>query len=434
MSLMLYKKFQDNLNNLLDKIIPSSISLAVSGGVDSVALLLLMDIWAKENRVEIIVFTVNHNIRVEAKIETQYVVELCKQLDYSCLILDWDPHANFANLSARAREGRYKLMTYACHKYGVLNLLTAHHQDDYVENFIIRKKRKSGILGLSSSNINFYNNIKIIRPLFNIQKQELIDFLQNKNIKWIDDLSNFSSKYLRNRIRNELETKEKSFKKKILLKQNEINQEAKLLSKILIEAIAESTIIYSYGFARINLEILAKYSFTQQLYLINYILAIISGNIKTPRADSTIKLLKIIQLNNDFTKTLHGCIIKKINIFLLIFREFGKTIPESVELKNQILWDQRYFYEGKTLLPGAYITNLNMSDYKEIKNKINLEKLKTLSFNNHKAILFTLPTIKKLEKIIALPHISFYNYNELNEHDMKFSYKPAFTSRFIHFF
>ena len=79
------------------------------------------------------------------------------------------------------------------------------------------------------------------------------------------------------------------------------------------------------------------------------------------------------------------------------------------------------------------ISSLSLNEYIGLKKYLNLEKLAKDSNNNHKSILFTLPVIKNLEKVVAIPHISYYD-NEILSGVIKIIFKPNFISRFTHFF
>ena len=162
-------------------------------------------------------------------------------------------------------------MTNLCLELDILVLLTAHHEDDYVENFCLRLERNSGIFGLSSSNINWYNNIQIIRPLYNIPKSELVEYLVSHNIKWFEDESNSSNKYRRNIIRQKLAKGEDYIKADIILQQLKINDllDNKFKPE-LISAIAEAVKIFEYGFAFLDLVKFDKFSNEVKVQIINF--------------------------------------------------------------------------------------------------------------------------------------------------------------------
>ncbi|HJD58439.1 MAG TPA: tRNA lysidine(34) synthetase TilS [Rickettsia endosymbiont of Ceroptres masudai] len=429
---MLYEKFEYNINNLIGNFGLSKIAVAVSGGSDSVALLYLANIWAEKNNIELSVISVDHNLREQSKQETHYIQNISNSLNHKHYSLSFDHQNNFSNLQERAREGRYDLMTNLCLELDILVFLTAHHEDDYVENFCLRLERNSGIFGLSSSNINWYNNIQIIRPLYNILKSELVEYLVSHNIKWFEDESNSSDKYRRNIIRQKLAKGEDYIKADIILQQLKINDllDNKFKPE-LISAIAEAVKIFEYGFAFLDLVKFDKFSNEVKVQIINFLLIIISGQSRVVRFYSVEPILKLITQDVNFKNTLHGCIINRIQNELLIYREFGKKLPESkILLDKSVIWDNRFCITRNQETPNCFVTHLSLEDYKMIKKQLALEPLKNLSCKNHNAILFTLPIIKILEKVIAIPHISYYDNDMWN---FEVSFAPNFVSRFTHF-
>ncbi|MCX4084408.1 tRNA lysidine(34) synthetase TilS [Rickettsia hoogstraalii] len=429
---MLYEKFEYNINNLIGNFGLSKIAVAVSGGSDSVALLYLANIWAEKNNIELSVISVDHNLREQSKQETHYIQNISNSINRKHYSLSFDHQNNFSNLQERAREGRYDLMTNLCLELDILVLLTAHHEDDYVENFCLRLERNSGIFGLSISNINWYNNIQIIRPLYNIPKSELVEYLVSHNIKWFEDESNSSDKYRRNIIRQKLAKGEGYIKAEIILQQLKINDllDNKFKPE-LISAIAEAVKIFEYGFAFLDLVKFDKFSNEVKVQIINFLLIIISGQSRAARFYSVEPILKLITQDVNFKNTLHGCVIKRIQNELLIYREFGKKLPESkILLDKSVIWDNRFCITRNQETPNCFVTHLSLEDYKMIKKQLDLEPLKNLSCKNHNAILFTLPIIKILEKVIAIPHISYYDKDMWN---FEVSFAPNFVSRFTHF-
>ncbi len=427
---MVYEQFRQNIEILLVEN-SGSVALAVSGGSDSMALLMLIHQWASDNNVTLIVMSVDHNLREQSKMENQYIKEFAHQLGHSHYQLDFDHQNNFSNLQARAREGRYKLMTDLCNKLDILTLLTAHHLDDYLENYCMRLEKKSNIFGLSQSNINYYNNVRIVRPLFNIPKHQLTEYLLTNNVKWFEDQSNLSDKYQRNIVRKRLNKLELSDKNQIISQLSNINQQVQEnLIPEFIGCIAETVKIHEFGFADINLLKCKEFSSQIQVQLISFILIIISGKDYSSRFHSLALIISLLEQEIDFIKTLHGCMIKKIGNNLLIYREFGRNIPVSIKLNNIETWDNRFLFNINN--PIYSISNLTIKNYSKIKQHLDLNILKDLSFNSHFAILFTLPVVKILEKVIAIPHISYYD-DQYSDLGLDVSFCPNFISRFTHF-
>ncbi len=253
------------------------------------------------------------------------------------------------------------------------------------------------------------------------------------NIPWFEDSSNSSSQYHRGRIRIKLGQNEE-LKQNIILRQLEINKQASHLAERLIFFIAESVSIYSLGFATIDLSKFKEACEQVRFQLINFVLTVIGGKLSVPRASSTKILLDCISGESEFfVRTLHGCVVKRLLNQLLIYREFGKNMPQDVSLQQSVRWDSRFCFKGnESCLFGAYITHLTTSDYAVVKGRINLDELKEISSDNHLEILFTLPVIKILKKIIALPYLCYYNSDNLRG-ELDFSFSPEFISRFTHF-
>ena len=93
-------------------------------------------------------------------------------------------------------------------------------------------------------------------------------------------------------------------------------------------------------------------------------------------------------------------------------------------------WDNRFIIECSK---SEYsVGKLTLLEYIQKRDRFDLSELSLIVDNSHKLILFTLPVIKSLEKIVAIPHISYYDETEL-EGALKVIFRPHFISRFTHF-
>lgn len=175
-----------------------AIAVAVSGGVDSICLLH----WLAKLNLTPTVLHVNHCLRDAAVIEAQYVQDTCKVLGLPCKIFCWTDDKPITGLEAAARDARYKMMTDWCHKNNVDTLMVAHQADDQIETFLMNLARGSGVVGLSAMQpISYRDGIKIVRPLLNVFRKELIDYCKKNNIKYFSDEMNYDDKYTRVKIR-----------------------------------------------------------------------------------------------------------------------------------------------------------------------------------------------------------------------------------------
>lgn len=195
-------KFKAKISSLLPLEKPFKIAAAVSGGSDSLALLILLINSLQSSEIELICLTVDHKLRPESFAEAALVSNICKKLKVSHQILDWDGIKPSANMQHTARKARYKLLTDFCSNNQIEFLATAHQEQDQAENFLIRLEHGTGLYGLAGiAEKNVINGINIIRPLLEFSKEELRNVLLEEGIEWVEDPSNNNRKYTRTKFR-----------------------------------------------------------------------------------------------------------------------------------------------------------------------------------------------------------------------------------------
>lgn len=178
------------------------LAVGVSGGADSLALVLKVKQELTVFGYKIIALTVNHNLRPSAAKEADYVAHIMAQYNIEHHILEWTADKPESGLEEAARLARYTLMKEWCESHKVQNLMVAHHLLDQAETFLMRLQRGSGLDGLCSiREVSNWNGLNILRPLLHTHPQELKNYLRQQNIQWVEDESNQDTKYLRNRVR-----------------------------------------------------------------------------------------------------------------------------------------------------------------------------------------------------------------------------------------
>ena len=200
-------KFNKKIDNFLDGLSyhPDTLGVAVSGGSDSLSLLYLIDAWPNKKNLKIVILTVDHNLRNGSADEALYVGELCNKLGLIHKTLFWDHEDIEGNLSASAREARYRLMQNSIPSDAIL--ITGHTLDDQAETFLMRLRRGSGVDGLASmaeqSYLSFGNDgITIFRPLLDFERQTLRKVLKFYKVDWIEDPTNNDRSFERVRVRD----------------------------------------------------------------------------------------------------------------------------------------------------------------------------------------------------------------------------------------
>ena len=200
-------KFNKKIDNFLDSLSyhPDTLGVAVSGGSDSLSLLYLINSWSNKKNLKIVILTVDHNLRNGSADEALYVGELCNKLGLIHKTLFWDHKDIEGNLSASAREARYRLMQNSIPSDAIL--ITGHTLDDQAETFLMRLRRGSGVDGLASmaeqSYLSFGNDgITIFRPLLDFERQTLRKVLKFYKVDWIEDPTNNDQSFERVRVRD----------------------------------------------------------------------------------------------------------------------------------------------------------------------------------------------------------------------------------------
>ena len=165
------KKIYEKFKNLVyKKIREEKFAIAVSGGSDSLCLALLSKIYSLEFKNKIYVLIVNHKLRKESHKEALQVKKILKEKNIQSTILNWQGKIPNSNIQKNARNIRYSLISEYCAARNIKYIVTAHHEDDQIENFFIRLLRGSGLTGLSSmsESVNYNESLKIVRPFLNI--------------------------------------------------------------------------------------------------------------------------------------------------------------------------------------------------------------------------------------------------------------------------
>ncbi|HVX48099.1 MAG TPA: tRNA lysidine(34) synthetase TilS [Candidatus Saccharimonadales bacterium] len=169
--------------------------LAVSGGVDSVVLL---DVLQSRPGIELVVAHFDHGIRPDSHQDRLFVESLAQKygLPFEYAEGRLGPGAS----EAAARRTRYDFLEKVRNYHGANAIVTAHHQDDALETVIINMLRGTGRKGMSSLG----STESLRRPLLRIPKQKIINYAESRGLDWREDSTNQQDIYLRNYVRRHL--------------------------------------------------------------------------------------------------------------------------------------------------------------------------------------------------------------------------------------
>ncbi len=413
-------------NNYLKKILNENdtIVIASSGGPDSMCLTdVLLKLRDKLN-LQLIIAHVNHNIRKNSIKEKEFVENYAKTNN---IIFEYMKIENYNqnNFHDDARNIRYNFFMEIYDKYQAKYLMTAHHANDLVETILMRFVRGSNLKGYSGFiKDSYYKNMHIIRPLINIEKESIIKYNKENNIEYVNDESNDSDKYTRNRYRHHivplLYQENNNLYHNILEYNEEINGAYNFIDKY-----AKNKMTEINKNDKINIDLLKKEDIIIQKEIIRNLLSSIYGD--DIKLISEIHVKEIIKLiNNEFAnKELclpNNYVVKKRYQELLIEKnseniEFNYKLDEIVETNNWVIKkisgsDDKSNYviriNSKEVSLPIIIRNKKDGDYIEIKGLNGRKKIKDIFIDEkiNKDERSNYPVVTDSEdKILWLPGI-----------------------------
>jgi tRNA(Ile)-lysidine synthase len=183
--------------------------LAVSGGSDSTALLVIAARWAGRLRraPKLLAVTVDHGLRAASAGEAAAVKRLARRLGVAHRTLHWRGRKPKTGLQAMARNARYRLLAEAAVRAGCEHIVTAHTLDDQAETVLFRLARGSGLTGLAGMShavpipVGARSAIFLVRPLLGVSKARLLATLRAYRIAHSEDPTNRDPRYARTRLR-----------------------------------------------------------------------------------------------------------------------------------------------------------------------------------------------------------------------------------------
>ena len=183
-------------------------AVAVSGGGDSIALMLLLADWARQHgRPAPVVLTVDHGLRKDSAKDARRVVRAAKALELEAHVLTWEGVKPSSDIEAAAREARYQLMDSWCKEHRISGLYLAHTLDDQAETFLLRLARGSGVDGLSAMGIVApiplpgLQDVQIVRPLVEMRRESFRAYLRTRGMTWLEDPMNADPRFARAKLR-----------------------------------------------------------------------------------------------------------------------------------------------------------------------------------------------------------------------------------------
>ncbi|MCR5225565.1 MAG: tRNA lysidine(34) synthetase TilS [Alphaproteobacteria bacterium] len=320
----------------------SKICVGVSGGADSLALLFFTKKWADAHNVNLYCVTVDHQLRKESAEEARFVKDICRANGIYHETLVWAhgkldfPHTKLEN---KAREARYNLLAEFCKQNGIHILMTAHHWNDQLETYEMRRffnSSESGLAAMSQVR-SLTSDILLVRPLLHFSKKHLQDFLKPKHIIWKEDPMNTQAEFLRVSYRRKIlsyDDKKISEMSSELLRLGALRNAIEIVAVRFLKQFCEFT---EYGYAVINKEKIFQENDLVQREILKRVIWNIGGK-KYAMSISQMLLRKIL---SGKTNTFGRCFIKFKKDKIYVFRE-NRNIPSIVAKISSLKWDNRF--------------------------------------------------------------------------------------------
>jgi tRNA(Ile)-lysidine synthase len=189
-------------NKLIDP--RDAVVVGVSGGPDSVCLLHIL--WALGYKVH--VAYLDHRLREEAGAEADFVTEFAQKFDLPITLgsanVKEHKYQSHLSLEESARELRYEFLMAVAHSVGATKIAVGHTASDQVETLLLQLIRGTGSLKGMDACIEYHGGMKVVRPLLQIKREEVLEYLEGQHLTYQIDHSNLSPTFLRNRVRWEL--------------------------------------------------------------------------------------------------------------------------------------------------------------------------------------------------------------------------------------
>ncbi|MER8378522.1 MULTISPECIES: tRNA lysidine(34) synthetase TilS [unclassified Mesorhizobium] len=323
--------------------------VAVSGGSDSTALLLLLKAHLDRTApaTKLLAVTIDHQLRPQAAAEAQAVARLCAARGIAHRIVVWSGHKPATGLPAAAREARYRLLAEAAEAAGVGLILTGHTADDQAETVLMRQardevpseERPRGLAGMAPATLYDWR-YWIVRPLLGVRRAELRKFLRREQVAWIEDPTNADTAFERPRVRAALVEGNDALRmaetmalaRKAAVEREQLGQRAAMLIRGLASRPAA-------GLVRLDQDFATVADRRAAIYALRILLAATGGTTFLPdqaRGEALFGRLRAGPL----CATLSRSVVDARRTGIFLHREL-RDLPPAVAVSDNALWDGR---------------------------------------------------------------------------------------------
>jgi tRNA(Ile)-lysidine synthase len=319
------------------------IAVAVSGGPDSMALVLLAERWARQQDGCVTALIVDHGLRPESAAEAATVAGWLASRGIARYVLHWEGEKPRSGIQEAAREARYRLLTESCRRNGLLHLLTAHHREDQVETHLIRRRAGSGIDGLAAmSAVRELPHCRLVRPLLAVPKARLAAFLVAERQAFLHDPSNDNPAFERARLRHAMN---EGALDALQAELGDYAHQRMAREAAVDRLLARAVNLHPAGFATLEPAALAGSEPELAERLLGRVAACVGAARYPARRERLTRLRSRLMAHPERSATLGGCRFVPWRGRILVLRELAAAAPPlRLEPGASGLWDRRFSF------------------------------------------------------------------------------------------
>jgi len=388
------------------------LAVAVSGGGDSMALALLAHDWATERGGRITALTVDHALRPEAAAEAAQVAAWCRGRGIAHVILTRSGTAPANGIQAFARAARYALLEDWCRDHVVLHLLLAHQSEDQAETMVMRAASGSGVDGLAGmASVVERGTARLLRPLLNVSRARLQEYLVARGQAWIEDPSNRNPAFTRVRIRDELAqaTPGLSHAERAAMAR-QYGAERAWREAAVAQWLARFVMLDPAGFAVIDPRAFAGPAALGPKAF-GAVLATISGRPYPPRTERIGRLYQELAGDLPQGRTLGGCLVLRRGEKNFICREpSAVAAPLPLTPGQEVWWDGRFRVALDPAAPDGLLLGALGDDAPMIARELARAKEwgKSAALRLPAVVRATLPALRDAKGVVAVPSLGYF--------------------------
>lgn len=395
--------------------------LAVSGGSDSTALMVLFARWLAQRQAPLSSFcvaTVDHGLRPQSAAEAQSVMQAAQALGFPAVTLHWTGSKPATGLAEAAREARYRLLADLMRARRQRFLLTAHTADDQAETLLMRLARGSGVDGLAGiaplrpllpcrDPADSAPPLMLARPLLDVAKSDLQDLLRRQAIAWVEDPTNADPTHERPRLREA-----RAVLDRLGLTPLSLGTSARRLRRAreALEHVALSMFtradpvarVDPLGYVAIDLGRLLAEPEEIAVRVLRLAVAAAGGSARTASLASVEAVLDRVRTDRCAGCTLGGAALRRVGgERLLVEREPGRTPAPDVALRagTSQLWDGRFWVQVGEVAPQIRLGPLGAEGVRWLTERgrrphgVPARTLRALPALRHEGVLLGVPSV-----------------------------------------